>query len=113
MKKKLSLMLALVLMLSLFAGCEKKLEFEAEIEGTPVKIVYADTKYTHATIYEGENEYKVVHEDKDFIITYPNGAVFSYIWNPSVSMWNMKLTGGSTSDYIDGADLVMALNEAK
>ena len=31
MKKKLSLMLALVLMLSLFAGCEKKLEFEAEI----------------------------------------------------------------------------------
>ena len=113
MKKKLSLMLALVLMLSLFAGCEKKLEFEAEIEGTPVKIVYADSKYTHATIYEGENEYKGVHEDKDFIITYPNGAVFSYIWNPSVSMWNMKLTGGSTSDYIDGADLVMALNEAK
>ena len=84
MKKKLSLMLALVLMLSLFAGCEKKLEFEAEIEGTPVKIVYADSKYTHATIYEGENEYKVVHEDKDFIITYPNGAVFSYIWNTSV-----------------------------
>lgn len=113
MKKKLSLMLVLILALSLFAGCEKKLEFEAEIEGTPVKIVYTDTKYTHATIFAGEDEYKVVHEDKDFIITYPNGAVFSYIWNPSVSMWNMKLTGGTTKDYIEGADLVMALNEAK
>lgn len=112
MKRYFALALALALVFSALAGCSKKLEYESYAGDIPVKIIYDDSKHKSATIIDGEDEYRVVKENHDIFITYPNGSVFSYLWDKDISLWDMSLNG-PISGYIPGADLVMSLNTAK
>lgn len=112
MKKTVSFILLMVMMLSLFAGCKKVLEKDITIDGKNVHIAFDDDTMNCATITDGSDEYRIERVDNDITITYPNGGQYFYIWDEKISLWDMRQKG-DLKGYFSNTDIFAAYKDAQ
>ena len=112
MKRTISFILLMVMMLSLFAGCKKELEKDITLDGKTVHIAFDDDTMNCATITDGEDVYRIEKVNKDITITYPNGGQYFYKWDETISLWDMSQKG-DLKGYFSHTDIRAAYNDAK